>query len=177
MNLKYQQNIIFIVMCYSQKKNTNFLSSVGFSSWKMLKVYYKACHKNLSLSPRLSYNYLVIQCEAWCYYRKLTSPYKKEISVRPKEIIVVLFHICPFLEEDEGYLRLIQVLKYKPICQRISNTSKWNEASLGHPNTWVLWFCFSEPLSKGTHPVLFCHFIVQYCHSAVFAVIESSSLV
>lgn len=151
MNLKYQQSIILIVMCYSQKKNTNFLSSVGFSSWKTLKVYYKACHKNLSLSLRLSYNYLVIQCEAWCYYRKLTSSCKKEISVRPKEIIVVLFHICPFLEEDEGYLRLIQVLKYKPICQRISNTSKWNVASLGHPTTWVLCFCFSEPLSKGTH--------------------------
>lgn len=53
-----------------EKYKPSILSGIFFL--KTLKVYYKACHKNLSLSPRLSHNYLVIQHKVWCYYRKLT---------------------------------------------------------------------------------------------------------
>lgn len=132
MNLDYQQNIIFIVMCYSHRKNRNSLASAGFSSWEALKVSDKSCHKNLSLSPRLVPNYLVIQDELGCYYRKLTFSSEKEILVRHKEIIEIVFHICFFLDNG-AYLRLTQVLKYETIYQWNFNASEWKATSLDLP--------------------------------------------
>lgn len=130
---------------------------MGFSFWKALKVYYTACHKSLSLSPRLRRNCRVIQLRAGCYYRKLTSSCKEESSGRPKEITALLFHVCASLPDD-GHRRLIQVLKYKPICQRIAGTSK----GIAPPKRFEI-TVFSEPLSKGTLPMPCESLGIQYC--------------
>lgn len=118
LNLDYHQNIIFITMCYRHRKKKCKLSSLGwiFSLRSTGSLQYKYCPKHLSLNPRLAANYQEIQDELGCNQRKLTFSFEKEILVKHKEIIEVIFHICSFLDNG-GLLRLIQVLQYETIYQ------------------------------------------------------------
>lgn len=169
MNLNSQHNIIFIVMCYSHRKNINSLASVGFSFWEALKVYDKSCHKNLSLSPRLVHNYLVIQDKLGCYYRKLPFSSEKEILVRHQEIIEVVFHSCSFLNNG-GHLSLIQVLKYETIYQWNFNVSEGKSNITKLPKQ-IRFFSFTEILNKRILPGVFVpSYFVNTTNWAIFVV-------